>query len=169
MVAIKTLVFTLLIPGVFLVLVPYFLLSWFGDGLTVDIGSFRYLGMLPVLLGVLIYIQCAWSFVSLGKGTPAPVDPPKELVVKGLYKHIRNPMYLGVLSLLIGEVIFFGSLLIFLYAALVFLCFHIFVIFYEEPHLRARFGDSYTRYLDSVPRWIPGWRKTGKKGWEHEK
>ena len=169
MVIIKTLVFTLLLPGVFLVLVPYFLLSWSGDGFTVDIGSFRYFGVLPVLLGVLIYIQCAWSFISLGKGTPAPVDPPKELVVKGLYKHVRNPMYLGVLFLLIGEVIFFGSLLLILYTVLVFLCFHLFVVVYEESHLRASFGGTYSRYCNSVPRWIPRWRKTGKKGWEHEK
>jgi len=169
MVIIKTLIFTLLLPGVFLVLVPYFLLSWFGDGFTVEIGSFRYFGVLPVLLGILIYIQCAWSFASLGKGTPAPIDPPKELVVKALYKYVRNPMYLGVLFLLIGEVIFFGSLLIFLYSALVFLCFHIIVVIYEEPHLRARFGDLYNIYCDSVPRWIPRWRKTRKKGWEHEK
>ena len=169
MVIIKTLVFTLLLPGVFLVLVPYFLLSWFGDEFNVEIGSFRYFGALPVLLGVLIYIQCAWSFVSLGKGTPAPVDPPKELVVQGLYKHVRNPMYLGVLFLLIGEVIFFGSLLLILYTALVFLCFHVFVVVYEEPHLRARFGDSYKRYRESVPRWIPRWRKTKKEGWENEK
>ncbi len=169
MVIIKTLVFTLLLPGVFLVLVPYFLLSVSGDGFTVDIGSFRYFGVLPVLLGILIYIQCAWSFVSLGKGTPAPVDPPKELVVQGMYKYVRNPMYLGVLFLLMGEVIFFGSLLLILYTALVFLCFHIFVVVYEEPHLRARFGDSYRRYRESVPRWIPRWRKTRKRGWEHEK
>ncbi|MDH5467216.1 MAG: isoprenylcysteine carboxylmethyltransferase family protein [Candidatus Aminicenantes bacterium] len=125
-----------------------------------DIGRFRYFGVLPVLLGVLTYIQCAWSFVSLGKGTPAPVEPPKELVVQGLYKHVRNPMYLGVLFLLMGEAIFFASILIFLYTALMFFCFHIFVVVYEEPNLRARFGDLYTKYRDSVPRWIPRWRKT---------
>ena len=169
MVVIKTLVFSLLLPGVFLVLVPYFLLSVSGDGFSADIGSFRYIGVLPVLFGILIYIQCAWSFVSLGKGTPAPVDPPKELVVQGLYKHVRNPMYLGVLFLLMGEVIYFGSFLLILYTALVFLCFHIFVVAYEEPHLRARFGDSYKRYRESVPRWIPRWRKARKKRWENEK
>jgi len=155
MIAVKTIIFTLLLPGVFLVLVPYFLLSSSGDRFAVDIGSIRYFGLVPMLSGVLMYIRCAWSFASAGKGTPAPIDPPKKLVVQGLYKYARNPMYTGVLVLLIGEAILFASLLLVFYAVLVFLCFHLFVVVYEEPALKAKFGDSYRRYCDSVPRWIP--------------
>jgi len=163
MVIIKTLVFTLLLPGVFLVLVPYFLLTSFGDRFAVDIGSIRYFGLMPMLFGVFMYVRCAWSFGSVGKGTPAPIDPPKELVVQGLYNYARNPMYIGVLFFLIGEAIFFASLLLIFYAVLVFLCFHLFVVIYEEPALKAKFGDSYRRYCDSVPRWIPRRKKTRKQ------
>ncbi|UCE22275.1 MAG: isoprenylcysteine carboxylmethyltransferase family protein [Candidatus Aminicenantes bacterium] len=162
MVIIKTLIFTLLLPGVFLVLVPYFLLSSFGDRFAVDIGLIRFIGFIPLLFGVFMYILCAWSFAYKGKGTPAPIDPPKKLVVQGLYKYARNPMYIGVLLILIGEAIFFASLLLGLYAVLVFVCFHLFVVIYEEPALKARFGDSYRRYCDSVPRWIPRREKTRK-------
>jgi protein-S-isoprenylcysteine O-methyltransferase Ste14 len=162
MIAVKTIIFTLLLPCVFLVLVPYFLLSSFGDRFAADIGSIRYFGLVPMLSGVLMYIRCAWNFVSEGKGTPAPIDPPKKLVVQGMYKYARNPMYIGVLLFLIGEVIFFASLLLGFYAVLVFVCFHLFVVIYEEPALRAKFGDSYRRYCDSVPRWIPR-KKTRKQ------
>ncbi len=163
MVIIKTLIFTLLLPGVFLVLVPYFLLSSFGDRFAVDIGSIRFIGLIPMLFGVFVYIRCAWSFAFKGKGTPAPIDPPKKLVMQELYKYVRNPMYIGVLLILIGEAILFASLLLGLYALLMFMCFHLFVVAYEEPDLRAKFGDSYRRYCDSVPRWIPRRKKTKKQ------
>lgn len=160
MIVLKTLIFTLLVPGVFLVLVPYFLLSSFGDRFAVDLGSIQYLGIIPMLFGVLVYIRCVWSFVSVGKGTPIPSDPPKTLVVQGLYRYMRNPMYVGVLCLLIGEAIFFASLVLALYAVIVFLWFHLFVVLYEEPNLRKKFGDSYRKYCESVPRWIPRGEKT---------
>jgi protein-S-isoprenylcysteine O-methyltransferase Ste14 len=163
MVIIKTLIFTLLLPGVFLVLVPYFLLSLFGDRFAVDIGRIRTIGLIPMLFGVFVYIRCAWSFASLGKGTPAPIDPPKKLVVQGMYKYARNPMYIGVLFILIGEAFFFASLLLSIYTVLMFMCFHLFVVVYEEPALRAKFGDSYRKYCDSVPRWIPRTEKAKKQ------
>jgi protein-S-isoprenylcysteine O-methyltransferase Ste14 len=160
MVIIKTLIFTLFLPGLFLVLVPYILLSSFGDRFAVDIGPIRFIGLIALLFGIFVYIWCAWSFAFKGKGTPAPIDPPKKLVVQGLYRYARNPMYIGVLFILIGEAILFASLLLGLYAIFMFMCFHLFVVVYEEPTLRARFGDSYRRYCDTVPRWIP---RRGKK------
>ena len=163
MVIIKTLVFSLLLPGVFLVLVPYFLLSSFGDRFAVAIGRIRIIGLIPLLFGVFVYIRCAWSFASFGKGTPAPIDPPKKLVVQGMYRYARNPMYIGVLFILIGEAFFFASLLLSIYTVLVFMCFHLFVVVYEEPALRAKFGDSYRKYCDSVPRWIPRTEKAKKQ------
>ncbi|MFY9570940.1 MAG: isoprenylcysteine carboxylmethyltransferase family protein, partial [Blastocatellia bacterium] len=86
---------------------------------------------------------------------PAPFDPPKKLVVRGLYKYVRNPMYVGVLSLVLGEALWFESRVLFLYLALVFFVFFAFVIFYEEPVLERKFGDSYRAYTKTVPRWLP--------------
>ncbi|MGD8536359.1 MAG: isoprenylcysteine carboxylmethyltransferase family protein [Candidatus Aminicenantes bacterium] len=163
MIAVKTIIFALLLPGVFLVLVPYLLLSSSGDRFVVDISRIRYIGLIPMLFGVFVYMKCVWSFASEGRGTPVPIDPPKKLVVQGLYKYARNPMYIGVLFILIGEAVFFASLLLAFYAVLVFMCFHLFVVIYEEPALRAKFGNSYRRYCDSVPRWIPGRKKTRKQ------
>ncbi len=155
MVAFKILLFTLFLPVVFIVLVPYFLVSSYGNFLSVDIGQIRFIGLIPMLFGVFMYVRCAWRFASVGKGTPAPFDPPKLLVVQGPYRYTRNPMYVGVLSLLIGEAILFSSSVLFFYTVIVFLCFHLFVVIYEEPTLRGKFGDSYRKYCESVPRWIP--------------
>jgi len=112
-----------------------------------------------MLLGAAIYFRCAWDFAFAGRGTPAPIDPPKELVVKGLYRYTRNPMYIGVLTLLFGEAVFFASRQILIYAGVVFLIFHLFVMLYEEPALRRKFGDSYQRYCSAVPRWFPKIRR----------
>ena len=91
-----------------------------------------------------------------GQGIPAPIDHPKELVVTGLYRYVRNPMYLGVFAILIGEVLTLGSRALFVYAAVWLLVVHIVILVYEEPNLRARFGDSYEQYCAHVRRWVPG-------------
>jgi protein-S-isoprenylcysteine O-methyltransferase Ste14 len=157
-IAIKTLIFTILAPGTVTVLVPYLLVSSSTARFSVELGTLRYFGLIPLLVGAATYAWCAWEFVSSGRGTPAPVDPPKELVVQGLYQHVRNPMYVmyvGVLSILLGEVLLFQSALLFAYTALVLLAFHLFVVSYEEPTLGRKFGESYARYRSSVPRWLP--------------
>ena len=100
-------------------------------------------------------IWCFWDFLAKGKGTPAPIDPPRELVVSGLYKYVRNPMYVGVLLVIIGHFLWFGFWALLIYAMFVFLAFGSFVIFYEEPNLKRRFGAAYEEYLRRVPRWIP--------------
>ena len=100
-------------------------------------------------------VWCFWDFLAKGKGTPAPMDPPRELVVSGLYKYVRNPMYVGVLFVILGHFLWFGFWNLLMYAALVFLAFNAFVIFYEEPNLKQRFGVAYEGYLKRVPRWIP--------------
>ena len=132
MVALKTLLFTILVPGTVTVLIPYLLLSsgiqqWF----PVKFGVVRFLGPVPMLMGILIYLRCAWDFTFTGRGTPAPIDPPKELVVKGLYRYVRNPMYVGVLLILLGEALLFESVVVLLYALLLLSASHLFVIFYE--------------------------------------
>ena len=153
--ALKTLLFTVVVPGTVTVLLPYWFLSSEPTVFTTQLGVVRYLGLLPILLGASIYLWCAWDFAATGKGTPAPIDPPKQLIVRGLYRWVRNPMYVGVLLILLGEALFFASPTLVAYPAAIFGVFHIFVILYEEPTLRGKFGDPYQRYCNSVPRWIP--------------
>ena len=155
----KTALFTILVPGTLAVLIPYRLASSPAARGTVALGSFRYVGLALAAAGTLIYLWCAWDFAFAGKGTPAPIDPPKKLVVRGLYKHVRNPMYVGVLSLVLGQAFWFEALNLFIYAGFGFLMFNAFVFFYEEPALNRKFGDAYRRYCDTVPRWIPWLRR----------
>jgi protein-S-isoprenylcysteine O-methyltransferase Ste14 len=102
-----------------------------------------------------VLLWCVRDFAVRGRGTLAPVDPPTELVAVGLYRWVRNPMYVGVVGVLIGHALWFGGVWLPLYAAAVTAGFHAFVVLYEEPALAQRFGDSYRRYRDAVPRWIP--------------
>ncbi len=164
MTALKTLIFTVLVPGTVAVLVPYRLVSSPTARGTAAIGSFRYFGIVLIGIGVLIYLWCAWDFTFAGKGTPAPIDPPKELVVRGLYGYVRNPIYVGVLSVLLGEAVVFEARVLFEYAGLVFLAFFAWVLIYEEPALRRKFGTSYKQYCRTVPRWIPRARRSSARG-----
>ena len=113
-----------------------------------------------ITIGALNYLWCAWDFTFAGKGTPAPIDPPRELVVKGLYRYVRNPMYVGVLSVVLGLAIWFEAPRLFAYAGLVFVLFNAFVLIYEEPALKRKFGNSYKQYCARVPRWIPRFRRS---------
>jgi len=155
MVLLKTIIFTFLVPGTVTVLVPYWLLSSSYAPPPMQLGVFRYFGWLPILIGAAIYFWCAWDFTFAGRGTPAPIDPPKELVVRGLYRYVRNPMYVGILSILLGEALFFASWRLFEYTAIAFSFFFLLVVLYEEPTLRHKFGESYQHYCKNVPRWIP--------------
>jgi protein-S-isoprenylcysteine O-methyltransferase Ste14 len=156
MTLLKTVIFTILAPGTVTILIPGWLLSSPMGAASFDIGAFRYIGIGPILIGASIYLWCAWDFTFAGKGTPAPIDPPKELVVRGLYRYVRNPMYVGMVAVLIGETLFFQSLALAAYVGAVLLVFTLFVVLYEEPALTRKFGDSYRRYREAVPRWIPG-------------
>ena len=101
-----------------------------------------------------------FTFVFIGKVTPAPFDPPRKLVVRGPYRFVRNPMYLGAGMTLTGAAVFYRSLSIFIYTCSFFLATHVFVVLYEEPTLRRTFGDEYEAYLRCVRRWIPTRRKS---------
>jgi protein-S-isoprenylcysteine O-methyltransferase Ste14 len=153
-IALKTLLFTVIVPGTVTVLVPYWILSSADEWNAAWPAALRLAALAPILAGVCIYARCAFDFVSAGRGTPAPIDPPTELVVRGLYRFTRNPMYVGVLTLLVGEALWFGSARLLLYAAGMFAVFHVFIVAYEEPGLRRRFGDAYGRYCARVPRWL---------------
>ena len=155
MVLLKTIIFMIIVPGTVLVWAPYRLLSSSSASSPLDSPGLRYFGVIPILLGAAIILWCAWDFTFAGKGTPAPIDPPKRLVVRGLYRYVRNPMYVGVLSVILGEALLFQSLALIEYAAVAFVCAYLFVIFYEEPTLSRKFGESYKNYREAVPRWIP--------------
>src|SRR2546421_11993338 len=154
MVALKTLIFTILVPGTVAGIVPWLLLQSSGEAAHLTPSPWL-IGLLPLLLGVGLYFWCAGAFTFIGKGTPAPIDTPIFLVREGPYQWVRNPMYLAVLSVIIGEAILFHSLLLVGYALLIGVVAHLFVVFYEEPSLRRRFGESYEAYLRTVPRWLP--------------
>jgi protein-S-isoprenylcysteine O-methyltransferase Ste14 len=155
MTALKTLLWSVCVPGTLTILVPYLLLFCKLELFPMRPSSFRFIGLIPIALGALLYLWCAWDFTFTGKGTPAPFDPPREIVVRGLYRYVRNPMYVAALLVLTGETILFESAVILIYAAIVFSVFHLWVIFYEEPTLRRKFGDSYEKYCLKVSRWIP--------------
>src|ERR1051326_1069597 len=113
---IKTLLFTVLVPGAVIVYIPFWLFTSHGGSLHVELASLWALGSLPFLLGVSIYLWCAWQFTFSGHGTPAPIAPPQYLVAGGLYRVVRNPMYVGVLTALLGEALLFHSLALLFHA-----------------------------------------------------
>lgn len=115
----------------------------------------RVVGAVLMALGAAVAITCVASFVVRGRGTPAPFDPPTRFVVSGPYRWVRNPMYVGGLTLLIGFGLWHRSASMLLFAALLFLLVHSFVVFYEEPQLERRFGAAYDRYRKAVRRWTP--------------
>jgi protein-S-isoprenylcysteine O-methyltransferase Ste14 len=110
---------------------------------------------------------CFVDFVRRGRGTPAPYDPPRELVVAGLYRYVRNPQYVGVVLAVVGEAVASGRVILLGYAAGLAAFYHLFVTRYEEPTLRRTFGEAYARYVAAVPRWLPRRRPT--RGPAHEK
>ena len=151
MVWLRILIFTVVVPASVTVYAPWWLLA---RSAAPGPAGWRWLALAPIAVGVAIYLRCALDF-GRARGTPAPIDPPKELVATGLYRFTRNPMYVGVASIVWGEALLFGSAPLALFAAAVCAAFHAFVTLYEEPSLRRRFGESYERYCRAVPRWLP--------------
>lgn len=160
----KTFIFTILFPGAVTLWIPY-LLKFCPQSFFLEFGPFRFAGIGLIISGASIYILCAWDFAFKGKGTPAsqmlsPLknvigEEPEFLVQQRLYTLVRNPMYVGMIFILIGETIFFESMTFLIYTISVWTMFHLFVIFNEEPHLEKKYGASYKIYCSVVPRWIP--------------
>jgi len=146
----KTLLFSVVMPGTVGVYVPQAM----KHGGTSLPESLRYFGAALVICGALIYFWCAWDFIAKGLGTPAPIDAPKKLVVNGLYRFSRNPMYVGVASVIFGQALYYGSRRVAIYGCVVVLAFDLFVLLYEEPALKRSFGAQYREYCRKVPRWI---------------
>lgn len=152
MTALRSLLFLILAPGTVAGYIPLVLLR---KGSLIDTGFIAYLAFPLWLIGGVIVLWSFWNFLVQGGGTPAPVDPPKELVAVGFYRYVRNPMYAGILGIITGHFLWFGYWNLLLYAVIVFAAFHTFVTHYEEPTLKRNFGASYEEYLRKVPRWIP--------------
>jgi protein-S-isoprenylcysteine O-methyltransferase Ste14 len=149
----KSLLFTFIVPGFVVGWVPHYFLMrrplW-PDTLAIP----QWCGLAVFAVGFGIYLHCVWHFAK-GLGTPAPIDPPKKLVHRGLYAWVRNPMYLGIVTIAAAEALFWQRAVLALYAVALACVFQLFVVLYEEPVLKRKFGAPYLDYLARVPRWLP--------------
>lgn len=145
--------FTILLPGVAVLLIPYLILQCPVSTSAQLATPWAWIVGVGWLVSLAILLSSIWIFAAKGEGTLAPIEPPKHLVVTGLYRYTRNPMYIGVVAALTCEAILFLNIWLGLYALIVFLLFHLFVLFYEEPVLRANFGGEFEDYQAAVPRW----------------
>ena len=152
MTALRSLLFLIVAPGAAAFYVPVYVLS---HGPRIIPPALALLAIPFWAAGAAIILACFWEFLVRGKGTPAPIDPPRTLVVSGLYRHVRNPIYVGLLLALGGHFLWFGTASLAFYTVGAFVAAHTFVILYEEPALKRRFGAAYEEYLLTVPRWIP--------------
>lgn len=150
-----TIAFFVLAPGTVAFWVPWRITRWDLAPPLLGLWALRPVGAVLALVGSIGLAESFSRFAIKGRGTPAPVMPPTRLVVTGLYRYVRNPMYVAVLWIVVGQALLFGSRRLLAYAAVVWLAVHLFVQLYEEPALRARFGDDYASYTAAVRRWWP--------------
>ncbi len=147
--------FFVVVPCVLAGIIPWWITRWhlrpafFGLELT------RFIGILLIIAGVPGLVDLFARFALQGLGTPAPIAPTKNLVVTGLYRYVRNPMYVAVVAVILGQAVLFGDWRLILYGALFWLACHLFVVAYEEPTLERTFGAEYEAFRANVPRWIP--------------
>jgi protein-S-isoprenylcysteine O-methyltransferase Ste14 len=151
----RNLFFTILQPGMVAGFIPY----WIVRNHLIEIiekpaGVFQFMAILLFTAGFVTTITCILRFAFEGKGTLSPADETKQLVIGGLYRYSRNPMYVGVMLMLIGEALFTSSKDLWIYAAVIFSCFHLFILMHEEPRLQRDFGDQYSVYRKKVRRWL---------------
>jgi protein-S-isoprenylcysteine O-methyltransferase Ste14 len=152
----RTIVFTIVAPGFWTVLLPYWVVGRAHRGAFPSSLIATVFGLLLMGLGFSLYLLCAfWGFALRGRGTPAPIDPPKKLVVEGPYRMVRNPMYWSVFLVMAGEALLFRSVTLAEWAAVFFVGTMLFVWLYEEPTLRRKFGAEYEEYCRAVGRWLP--------------
>jgi protein-S-isoprenylcysteine O-methyltransferase Ste14 len=151
----RSILWTILLPGFVAAYVPW---RFFGfEPGTIDVSRpWSGLGVVCLAFGAALLAACIVEFARSGRGTLSPVDPPRLLVVHGLYRYVRNPMYLSVSLVVLGEALASGSAALGIYWAIWFAAVNLFVIAYEEPALRQKFGASYDDYAQRVNRWIPG-------------
>ena len=152
--AARSLLWTILLPGFFAGYVPWRFVG-LGQIRLEELNPTSLLSLMCIGLGVVLLAACIVEFARSGRGTLSPIDPPRHLVIRGLYKYVRNPMYLSVTTIVLGEVLLTRSLALALYWAIWFVAVNLFVMGYEEPTLRRRFGRSYDEYTEHVGRWVP--------------
>lgn len=156
-------IFLVIAPGTVAVYVPWTISRWRFHPALLGFFGFRVVGVFMLAAGLPLLLDSFARFALQGLGTPAPLAPPQHLVVTGLYRYVRNPMYVAVLSLIFGQGLLFGSVTTLEYGVLVWLGFFLFVLLYEEPTLRHKFGNEYREFCAHVPRWIPRlkpWKKS---------
>jgi protein-S-isoprenylcysteine O-methyltransferase Ste14 len=151
----RAITFATLFIAFFLIYVPGNLLSSTGIVCPAEIGWEQVTGFVVGAFGAVIALWCIFTFAFVGKGTPAPFDPPHRLVTGGPYRFLRNPMYVGATIALTGASVYYESLLLLAYAGIFLLICHVFVVMYEEPTLRRTFGREYEEYCGRVRRWWP--------------
>jgi protein-S-isoprenylcysteine O-methyltransferase Ste14 len=154
-VALRTLTYASLFVGFVLVYLPARVLAWAGFASPASLGPAQWLAMLLGVAGAALALWCVGAFAWIGKGTPAPFDPPRRLVIRGPYRFVRNPMYIGAALAVTSAALYFGSWALLLFVAGFLLVCHTFVLVYEEPHLRRVFGPEYQDYCRHVRRWLP--------------
>ena len=147
----RTALFTAIVPGVVAGYLPLRVIGRDGE----MPHGWSYIGAVPLAIGLVVYAWTAFDFAWTGRGTPAPIDPPRQLVIQGLYRYVRNPMYVGVLLVIAGQAVLRRSWQTMGYAMAVAIVFAVFVVVLEEPLLRAQFGAAYSQYCSEVPRWLP--------------
>ena len=154
-VLVRAVTYAVLFIGLLLIYVPARLLAWSGIVRPAAIEVQQVAVMILGATGATVVLWCIFTFVSIGRGTPAPFDPPRRLVIRGPYRFVRNPMYIGAGLALLSAALFYESLPILGYAGLFFLTAHLFVVWYEEPVLQQTFGQEYEVYCRQVRRWWP--------------
>jgi len=152
---IRSAVFATAFVGTFFVLVPRWILAGSGNPPALT-GLPLATGVLVIVAGFTLALWCWGVFGAIGRGTPAPFDPPRHLVVRGPYRYVRNPMYIGGLMMVVGQAMIFGSVALLEYAIVVWFIAHLLVVLYEEPALKRSFGSAYSEYRSQVRRWLPG-------------
>ncbi len=152
----RAVTYAALFIGFLLIFLPGEILQRWGMVRPAAIGLIEVLGLVIGIAGAALALWCILTFAVVGRGTPAPFDPPRRLVIAGPYRYVRNPMYIGAAFALLGAAVFYRSSALALYSAAFLLVTHFFVLLYEEPALTQTFGDPYQRYRDKVRRWLPG-------------
>jgi protein-S-isoprenylcysteine O-methyltransferase Ste14 len=154
-VAFRAITYSTLFVGLLLIYLPTRVLSWSGIVRPAAIAAPQVIGLIIGSTGALIALSCIFTFVLIGRGTPAPFDPPRRLVIRGPYRFVRNPMYIGAGLSLAGAALFYESVPLLIYGGIFLLASHLFVLSYEEPTLRRIFASEYEAYCHRVRRWWP--------------